>query len=156
LAKTIRIENGDIFVDERGFTSWTTGLRKANQDTFEALTTPYDPLNGFGCELNIGSLSPVLPRMAATAFIESALSDAIDRLITKQGHVITLAEDETILGIDSLEITDHSNGLGTDIAFDVHVLTEAGIADESVRISLAHTNPAILFRRTIHYDGPQG
>jgi len=118
--------DGDIFFDVNGRLESIEGFYKVSQDIAEVLLTDLDLQRDFGSELNLVASDPSfnIGEQQAASYV----SDAIERLRSRQRTNPTTTREEEIAIVESIEV--HKNDQ-TEILFGLAVRTTAGPSVES-------------------------
>ena len=126
MASTFKMVDGDIFFDVNGRLQSIEGFDKVSQDIAEVLLTDLDMQRDFGSELNLVASDPSfnIGEQQAASYV----SDAIERLRSRQRTNTTTTREEEIAIVESIEV--HKNDQ-TEILFGLAVRTTAGPSVES-------------------------
>lgn len=141
MSTTIRMADGDLFINSAGRAETISGADKASQDTAESLLTPLDALRDFGSELADLNVPEPVRVFAGRAIISKKVDEAIQRLIRLQGNDTQSTADERIEKINRI-IVNQING--TDFVFWVSLLLEdqTVLSDQLLGVSLRHQEAA--------------
>lgn len=147
MSTTLRMADGDIFINSAGRAETVTGANKSSQDIAEVLLTPLDGLRDYGSELQDLNVPEPVRVFAGRALISKKVDEAIQRLIRSQQRDTESTADERIDRINRL-IVEQING--TDFVFWVSVLLEDDtvLTDQLLGVSLRHQESA-RFSRSI-------
>jgi len=121
MAKTIKISDGDIDINDNGQASYIDGNRKAGQDVAACILVEFDPAKGFGSELATFELSNL--QFVNSSVVQQLITDAIKRLQEKQRLESATTASEALEKIKILNIEMLTNG---DVAFFLALETETG------------------------------
>lgn len=141
MSTTIRMADGDLFINSAGRAETISGADKASQDTAESLLTPLDGLRDFGSELADLNVPEPVRVFAGRAIISKKVDEAIQRLIRLQNSDTQSTADERIEKINRI-IVNQING--TDFVFWVSLLLEdqTVLSDQLLGVSLRHQEAA--------------
>ncbi len=143
MSKTLRMSDGDIFINSAGRAEEIEGADKAAQDLAEILMTPLDSLRGYGSELADLSIPQPVGLFAGKAIISKKVDEAVQRLRRLQEQDPNAGSDERIEKINKLVVENIGS---RDFIFWVNVLLEDRtiIGDRVLAVSLRHQESARL------------
>ena len=121
MSKTIRIADGDIYIDSNGQSSLVDSVNKSGQDIAAALLIDYDANTSFGSELATFVQSPY--NFISDGIVQQLILEAVQRLQAKQQQDSASTSDERIARIKDLRIDRSDNG---DVFFYLELETETG------------------------------
>lgn len=148
MSTTLRMADGDIFINSAGRAETIDGANKAAQDIAEILLTPLDALRDYGSELSDLNVPEPVRVFAGKSLISKKVDEAIQRLKRAQESDAESTADERISKVNRI-IVDQINS--TDFVFWVSVLLEdeTVLSDQLLGVSLRHQESA-RFSETIH------
>lgn len=123
MSKTLRVANGDWFIDSRGNPVWATEREKAAQDVANVLLQDLTEDGSWGSELGKVEQGNVIDTVNAhRALVQTLVTEAIDRLILLQEQEEDIPELEKI---DSFTVTvERIPQQALSYAFYLNVFTE--------------------------------
>ena len=140
MSKTIRMADGDVFVNSAGRGENIEGADKAAQDSAEILMTPLNDAD-YGSELNDLDVPAPVSVFAGKALISKKVDEAIQRLIRYQQRDATLTDQEAIDSINKMVI--ESMGSGSYVFWVSLLLKDQTVtADRIIAVSLRHQESA--------------
>jgi hypothetical protein len=147
MSTTIRMADGDIFINSAGRAELIDGANKASQDIAETLLTPLDALRDFGSELADLNVPEPVRVFAGKALISKKVDEAVGRLQRAQETDTQSTAAERIKEVQRIVVKQIN---GTDFVFWVSVVQEDAtiIADQLLGVSLRHQASA-RFSRSI-------
>lgn len=148
MSTTIRMADGDIYINSAGRAETITGTNKATQDIAEVLMTPLDGLRDYGSELASLDIPPQVSLFAGKSLLSKKIDEAIQRLKRKQEADPYITDDELIETINRLKIDQFNTG---DFLFWVSVLTrsQTTTGDQILAVSLRHQESHRLTTETV-------
>lgn len=143
MGKTIRVADGDVFLNSAGRTESIEGVDKSAQDLAEMLMTPYDPERDYGSELADLDVPSSVSVFVGKSLIGKKVDEAVQRLKRMQEQDPYAGADEVIDRVQRLVIKEIQTG---DYIFWVGVVTVSGkpIGDRVLAVSLRHQESARL------------
>lgn len=147
MSTTLRMADGDLFINSAGRAETVTGANKAAQDIAEVLLTPLDGLRDYGSELQDLNVPEPVRIFAGRALISKKVDEAIQRLIRFQQRDTQSTADERISRINRL-IVEQINA--SDFVFWVSTMLEdeTVLTEQLLGVSLRHQESA-RFGRSI-------
>jgi len=141
MSTTIRMADGDIYLNSAGRGETIAGADKCSQDTAEVLLTPLDALRDFGSELADLNVPEPVRIFAGRALISKKVDEAIQRLRRLQQTDTQSTADERINKINRIIVEQIAS---TDFVFWVSLLLEDEtiLADQLLGVSLRHQESA--------------
>lgn len=141
MSTTIRMADGDIFINSAGRAELVENADKAAQDIAETLLTPLDALRDYGSELADLNVPEPVRVFAGKALISKKVDEAVRRLQRAQSVDTRSTAAERIKEVQRI-IVNQING--TDFVFWVSVVQEDDsiIADQLLGVSLRHQESA--------------
>lgn len=110
MSTTIRMADGDFFVNSAGRTESIEGPSKAAQDIGEILMTPLDADRDYGNELEDLDMPPQISMFAGEGLISKKVDEAIQRLRRFQRRDPYAEADERIEKIRNLVVQTIGSG----------------------------------------------
>lgn len=143
MSKTIRMADGDIFINSAGRSEEIEGPDKAAQDIAEVLMTPLDSLRAYGSELAALSIPQPVSVFAGKALISKKVDEAIQRLKRLQEQDPYAGRDERIDKINRLVVEEIE---ARDFIFWANVLLQdkTVVGNRILAVSLRHQESARL------------
>ena len=140
---TIRMADGDFFLNSAGRTETVEGASKSAQDIGEILMTPLDGLRDYGSELSSMRVPAIVSVFAGKALVSRKVDEAIQRLKRFQERDPNAGPDERIDKINKLVVDQTGT---TDFVFWINVfLQDRSItSDRILAVSLRHQESAWL------------
>jgi hypothetical protein len=137
MSTTIRMADGDLYINSAGRAETITGADKAAQDLAEVFMTPLDGLRDYGSELASLDIPPQISVFAGKALLSKKVDEAVQRLKRKQEADSYVTDDELIESINRLVIDQFGPG---DFVFWVSVLLRDQTVsnDQVLAVSLRH------------------
>jgi hypothetical protein len=137
MSTTIRMADGDLFVDTAGRTETVTDANKCAQDVAEVLLTPLDGLRDYGSELASLNVPQPVSLLAGRALISKKVDEAVQRLKRSQERDPYVTDQEQIEKINRLIVNNIND---TDFVFWVNVLLrDATVTSTQIlAVSLRH------------------
>lgn len=141
MSTTIRMADGDIYINSAGRAELVENADKAAQDIAETLLTPLDALRDYGSELADLNVPEPVRVFAGKALISKKVDEAVRRLQRAQSVDTRSTAAERIKEVQRI-IVNQING--TDFVFWVSVVQEDDsiIADQLLGVSLRHQESA--------------
>lgn len=148
MSTTIRMMDGDIYINSAGRAETITGTSKAAQDLAEVLMTPLDGLRDYGSELGSLDIPPQVSLFAGKALLSKKIDEAVQRLKRKQEADPFITDDELIETINRLKIIQFDVG---SFLFWVSVLLRdtSVTGDQILTTSLRHQESYRLTTKTV-------
>jgi phage baseplate assembly protein W len=145
MSTTIRMADGDLFINSAGRGETIDGADKASQDIAEILLTPLDALRDFGSELSSLNVPEPVRVFAGRALISKKVDEAVQRLKRLQQNDTESTAEERIDRINRIIVDQIAS---TDFVFWVSVLLEdrTVLADQLLGVSLRHQESARFSR----------
>lgn len=137
MSRTIKFQNGDIFIPSTGRPYYIEGREKCEQDVAWQLMTDYDGTSDEGSEIAAVKSPVYATRQIMQSLVRQKVSDAIVRLQRlQQDRLDQNPRSELIKRIIDLDVWQVE---GLDFAFYVALETdEGGTIDKGYTIGLGH------------------
>jgi len=147
MSRTIRMADGDIFINSAGRSETVEGPHKAAQDIAECLMTPWDKERDWGSELADLNIPEPVSVFAGKQLVSKKVDEAIQRLRRYQALDPYAGPDELIEKIMKLQVD--SLGQGTYVFWVSCMLEDEKITSDTIlAVSLRHQESA-RYNRTI-------
>lgn len=143
MSVTLRMADGDLFINSAGRAEEVSGADKTAQDLAEVLMTPLDPLRSYGSELADLSIPQPVSLFVGKALISKKVDEAIQRLKRMQERDPYAGPDERIDKINRLLVEEIES---REFIFWVNVLLvdKTIIGNRILAVSLRHQESARL------------
>jgi len=160
MSTTLRVFDGDIFLNSAGRSESISGADKATQDIAEVLMTPLDSARDYGSELADLNIPAAVEVFVGKSLVSRKIDEAIQRLKHLQEKDPYATDDETIDSINKLIVDSMGSG---DFVFWVSVWLKnrQSTSDSILSVSLRHQE-SYRFSETIEQtiramvSGPSG
>lgn len=143
MSKTLRMADGDIYINSAGRAEEIEGPDKTAQDLAEILMTPLDSLRAYGSELADLNIPQPVSLFAGKALISKKVDEAVQRLKRLQEQDPYAGPDERIDKINRMVVEQIES---RDFIFWVNVLLQDKnvVGDRILAVSLRHQESARL------------
>lgn len=145
MSTTLRMADGDIYINSAGRAELVDDANKAAQDIAETLLTPLDGLRDYGSELADLNVPEPVRTFAGKALISKKVDEAVRRLQRSQSNDSQSTAAERIKEVQRI-VVDQINS--TDFVFWISVVLEDDtiVADQLLGVSLRHQESARFSR----------